>query len=62
MTRWAFWRHQSQPVDTEETSRHLARAHALEERADRIIARERHIIRENHLAPRIRAALKERRT
>ena len=48
-------------VDPDETAEHLERAKAVAARADAIIAKERRIIRENHLGPRIHQRLKESR-
>ena len=48
-------------IDAEEARRELARSHELELRAALVVAKERRIIRENHLGPRIAAALRQER-
>lgn len=53
-------RNATNDIDAEEARRELARSHELELRAAVVVARERRLIRENHLGPRIAAALKER--
>lgn len=55
-----FWRRKRRPVvDPTETAEHLERANAVEKRADRLIAKEGHVLYENHLGPRARIALRE---
>ena len=48
-------------IDPEEAKEYLERARAVAARADELIAKERHFIRENHLGPRIHQRLKEAR-
>ena len=55
-----FWRRKRRPiVDPAETAEHLERAEQVEKRADRLIAKEHKVLRENRLGPRARIALRE---
>ena len=53
------WLRREVKTHTDEARAHLAKASQLEARADRLIAHERKLIRENHFGPRIAAALRE---
>lgn len=57
----SFWRRKPRPVVTDpaEAREYLERAHEVEKRADRLNAKERRVIRENHLGPKARLALRE---
>ena len=46
-------------IDAEEARRELARSRELEKRAAVVVAKERRIIRENHLGPKFAAALRK---
>jgi hypothetical protein len=56
-----LWRRKRRPaiVDPAETAEHLERANEVVKRADRLIAKERRVIHENHLGQRARIALRE---
>lgn len=57
-----FWRRKRRPlVNPDETAEHLERANEVEKRADRLIAKERRVLHENHLGPLARMALREAR-
>ena len=55
-----FWRRKRRPlVNPDETAEHLERANEVEKRAERLIAKERRVIHENHLGQKARIALRE---
>ena len=54
-----IFRRKHQPVDTAESREAVQRANRIDALANFLIDRERRIIRDNHLGPRIRSALKE---
>jgi hypothetical protein len=56
-----FRRKPAPVVDPDEANEYHERAKAVAARAEELIARERRIIRENHLGPRIHQRLKESR-